>query len=289
MGESVRVQLRDGAELWTAISGSGPPVVCLHGGPGLWDYLAPLACLLDGEFAVVRFDQRGCGRSSGRHGPFTIEQAVEDLEQVRTAYGVVQWAVVGHSWGAELALRYAARHPRWTTAVVYIAGVGAGDDYERPLVVELNRRLGPDRERWAALSAIPDHDRTLAEEQERCLLQWRTDFSPGPQASRHAQALWQTRPAGALINTAANRRLWQDRACTDLREDATRVTCPVTMIFGHDDPRPWVTSDSVLAALPAATRTVLLGAGHAPWVERPADVQAVITSALRSPSPDQTA
>jgi proline iminopeptidase len=43
MGDAAMVRLRDGAELWTALSGTGPPVVCLHGGPGLWDYLASLA------------------------------------------------------------------------------------------------------------------------------------------------------------------------------------------------------------------------------------------------------
>jgi len=114
------VRLRDGASLWTAASGNGPPVVCLHGGPGLWDYLAPLAALLDGTFTVVRFEQRGCGRSTGG-GRFTIAQAVDDLDQVRVALGFDRWAVVGHSRGAELALRDARRvvferagHAPWT-------------------------------------------------------------------------------------------------------------------------------------------------------------------------------
>lgn len=42
VSDAAMVRVRDGAELWTAVSGTGPPVVCLHGGPGLWDYLAPL-------------------------------------------------------------------------------------------------------------------------------------------------------------------------------------------------------------------------------------------------------
>ena len=104
------------------------------------------------------------------------------------------------------------------------------------------RRLGPDRERWAALSAIPDADRTPAEERERCLLQWRTDFSPGRGAAGHALALWETRPPGVAVNTVANRELWGDRETEDLRQAAARVTCPVTMISGSDDPRPWTAS-----------------------------------------------
>lgn len=285
MSDTAVIRLRDGAELWTAVSGTGPPVVLLHGGPGLWDYLAPLAALLDGEFTVARFDQRGCGRSTGRDGPFTIAQAVEDMDQVRSALGFSRWAVAGHSWGAELALRYAARHPDRATAVAYVGGVGAGNGFRDAHRAELGRRLGPDRERWAALSAIPDADRTPAEERERCLLQWRTDFSPGLGAAGHALALWETRPPGAAVNTAANRELWGDRETEDLRQAAARVTCPVTMISGSDDPRPWTATDSLLAALPDASRTVLSDAGHAPWAERPAATRSLITRALRPAPP----
>jgi pimeloyl-ACP methyl ester carboxylesterase len=139
MADLATLRLHDGAELWTAVSGTGLPVVCLHGGPGQWDYLAPLAALLDDMFTMVRFDQRGCGRSTGR-GPFTIE---------------------------------------------------------------------------------------------------------------------------------------------DLLLAADRVTCPVTMLFGADDPRPWMASDSLLAALPDARRIVFNCAGHAPWTERHADTRQLIIDALR--------
>ncbi|MGH3280382.1 MAG: alpha/beta fold hydrolase, partial [Trebonia sp.] len=127
--------------------------------------------------------------------------------------------------------------------------------------------------------------RPPAEECEMCLLQWRTDFSPGPDAAGHALALWGTRPPGAVINTAANRGLWRDRATEDLRQAAARVTCPVAMIFGSDDPRPWAASDSLLAALPRASRTVLSDAGHAPWAERPADTRSLIIGTLRPALP----
>lgn len=280
MSDQAKVRLRDGAELWTAVTGTGPPVVCLHGGPGLWDYLAPLAALLDDTFTVVRFDQRGCGRSTG-DGPFTIAQAVDDLDQVRAALGFGQWAVAGHSWGAELALRYAARHQDRTSAVAYIAGVGAGNDFRAAFIAEQDRRLGPDRERLAELTAILASDRTLEQERERCLLQWRPDFSPAAAAAEHARALWDTRPPGAAVNATAYRELWADRETEGLLRAAGRVTCPVTMLCGADDPRPWTATDSLLAALPNASRIVLDRAGHAPWAERPEDARRVLIDAIR--------
>jgi len=56
----------------------------------------------------------------------------------------------------------------------------------------------------------------------------------------------------------------------------------VTMLSGADDPRPWTATDSLLEALPNASRIVLDSAGHAPWAERPADTRQVILGALRS-------
>jgi 8-oxo-dGTP diphosphatase len=57
---------------------------------------------------------------------------------------------------------------------------------------------------------------------------------------------------------------------------------PVTIICGADDPRPWTATDSLLASLPGGSRTVLSGAGHAPWAERPDDTRRLVAAALRS-------
>jgi proline iminopeptidase len=95
------VTIRDGTLLWIAVT-DGPPLVCCHGGPGIWDYFEPLGSLLSNRFSVIRFGQRGCGRSTGA-GPFTVAQALADLDQLRSALGIDRWAVLGHSWGAELA------------------------------------------------------------------------------------------------------------------------------------------------------------------------------------------
>ncbi|MBA3906485.1 MAG: alpha/beta hydrolase [Pseudonocardiales bacterium] len=242
----------------------------------MWDYLEPLASLLESDFTVVRFEQRGCGRSTG-DGPFTIAQATDDLDQLRAASGVESWGVVGHSWGAELALRYAARYPSRTTAVVYIAGIGAGEGYHAGYEAERDRRLGGDLGRWEELRT---RARTAAEEREWCLLQWRPDFAPGPRAADHAAALWATRPDGVAVNSQANRELWKDRETEDLLVLACDTAVPVTMLLGSDDPRPWSATDSLFASLTSVQRVVLDGAGHAPWVERPDEARSVMVQGL---------
>lgn len=121
------VGLVDGTSLSVTVNGEGARLVLCHGGPGLWDYLGPLASLLEHSVRVIRYDQRGCGRSSGAGGPFTIEQFVEDLDQLRRALHIDRWWVGGHSWGAQLALYYGLAHPEVTRGVLYIAGTGIGD------------------------------------------------------------------------------------------------------------------------------------------------------------------
>jgi proline iminopeptidase len=116
-----------GVVLWTAVSGSGAPLVLAPGGPGCCDYLAPVAKMLDDLAEVVRFDPRGCGRSDAAP-PYTVASAVADLDGLRAALGHAQWIVGGHSWGANLGLAYALAHPERTRALLYVAGNGAQND-----------------------------------------------------------------------------------------------------------------------------------------------------------------
>lgn len=109
------------ASLWTCIQGDGPPIVLCNGGPGCCDYLGPVAELLCDRSTIVRFEERGCGRSSFT-SPYDFGRSVLDLDAIRTTYGFDQWTVIGHSAGADLALLRALRFPASTTAIIGLAG-----------------------------------------------------------------------------------------------------------------------------------------------------------------------
>lgn len=49
------MKLSDGAELWTTSSGGGPAVLTLHGAPGLGDYFAPIATMIDRSHTVITY------------------------------------------------------------------------------------------------------------------------------------------------------------------------------------------------------------------------------------------
>jgi proline iminopeptidase len=77
----------DGCRLWATEVGAGGPLIVCHGGPGLWDMFGSLADSLAGEVRMIRWDQRGCGRSD-RRGPYNVARSVADLDAVRAGYGL---------------------------------------------------------------------------------------------------------------------------------------------------------------------------------------------------------
>jgi pimeloyl-ACP methyl ester carboxylesterase len=98
---------------------AGPPgaplVVLVHGSMDRSAGLLRLSRRLDGELRVLRYDRRGYGRSRPHPGPFTMDDQVDDLVGLLAGRSAV---VVGHSYGGDVALATAARHPGLVRSVV---------------------------------------------------------------------------------------------------------------------------------------------------------------------------
>src|SRR5512139_2012964 len=106
------MQIRD-ASLFVKVVGQGYPLVLMHGGPSL-DHttLLPLEPLAD-QFTLVFYDHRCNGRSEGAEvSSMTLENLTADADALRQALGFDQWAVLGHSFGGNVALEYALRYPQ---------------------------------------------------------------------------------------------------------------------------------------------------------------------------------
>ena len=130
----------NGTKIWTDICGNrkkGYIILC-NGGPGSCDYLKPVSEMMEDGYQVIRFEQRGCGRSDA-DGKYDLDTAIQDIEAIRVYYGIERWIVGGHSWGANLALIYAMRYPEHTEAVLYIAGNGLQRNREWSALYHANR------------------------------------------------------------------------------------------------------------------------------------------------------
>jgi proline iminopeptidase len=89
-------------------SGGKTPLLTLHGGPGAaHNYLLSLQALAD-ERPVVFYDQLGCGKADAPSDEdvYTIQRSVDELDAVRSALGLDRVVLLGHSWGALLAVEY---------------------------------------------------------------------------------------------------------------------------------------------------------------------------------------
>jgi pimeloyl-ACP methyl ester carboxylesterase len=126
----------------------GPLVLVLHGGPGAPGSAGGLARGLADGFRVLEPFQR---RSGGE--PLTVARHVEDLRELVESRPEERPAIVGHSWGAMLALAFAAAHPELAGPLVPV-GCGTFDPVARARFEKLvGERLGLDvREELAQLA-----------------------------------------------------------------------------------------------------------------------------------------
>ncbi|MCX6375601.1 MAG: alpha/beta fold hydrolase, partial [Armatimonadetes bacterium] len=118
-------------KLYCEQEGTGVPLVVVSGGPGSTHHTFHSYFSRAAAFArVIYYDQRGVGQSDyDKTGKmYTLEQAVEDLDNLRKALKIEKWVVLGHSYGGFLAQCYALEHPdRLLGLVLVCSAPGNGD------------------------------------------------------------------------------------------------------------------------------------------------------------------
>src|SRR4051794_4558328 len=110
---------------WEA-TGSGPPLLLVHGlGYGRWGW-EPIVERLAGRFEVVTVDNRGIGGSDAPPGPYRTRVMAEDLVKVLDDAGLDRVSVVGTSLGGMIAQELALRHPERVDRLVLAATIPGG-------------------------------------------------------------------------------------------------------------------------------------------------------------------
>ncbi len=112
----------DGTSIAVWRSGSGPPLILVHGAAADHKRWAPVLPALEERFTVLAMDRRGRG-ASGDGGDYALERENEDVA------AVVEWAgrdvdLLGHSHGGVCALEAALLTDRLRKLVLYEAPVG---------------------------------------------------------------------------------------------------------------------------------------------------------------------
>ena len=148
----------DGARIWYAAYGSGPPVILLHGGlghSGNWGYQVP--ALVSSGYRAVLIDSRGHGRSTRDGRPYTYELMAADVAAVMDALRLDQAGLVGWSDGACSALILASKAPTRVAGVFFFAcNMDPSGTKEFVFTPIIERCLNRHKQDYQRLSTTPD-------------------------------------------------------------------------------------------------------------------------------------
>lgn len=100
----------------------GPNLVMIHGLAStqqIWDLVIPR---LERNFRITTFDQRGHGESSKPSSGYSFDEVCRDLGAVLRAVGATRPFLIGHSYGANVAIDYASRHPSGVAGLISVDG-----------------------------------------------------------------------------------------------------------------------------------------------------------------------
>ncbi|MBV7483316.1 alpha/beta fold hydrolase [Bordetella sp. BOR01] len=256
-----------------ARSGSGEPVVLIHGvglDLGMWDELAQA---LDGACEVIRYDMLGHGATPLPDGQPGLDAYVAQLAAVIEGQGLRRPCVIGYSMGGLVAGCFAASHPAQVSRLVLMSTVFQRDAAERQAVQSrLRQAEGVDREA-AARGSI-----------ER----W---FSPafGQARPGRVAAFTQRLLANRQQDFLAAYRLF---ASGDeiLPEAAPLIACPTLVMTGALDPgsTPRMAAD-LAAAIPRAVVDVVPDQKHMLPVENASRVAGALKAFLGEGAGDRAA
>jgi proline iminopeptidase len=250
--------------------GQGPPLFVLHGGPGMeGNYFRPYLEPLEAGFRVVYVDQPGQGLSErfGPRRPYTMTQAVEAIEALRLALGYERVALLGHSYGGFVAQVYAQRFPQHLSALVLV-DTAAAADWNAEANANISRLATPEQRGLG--QALSDDERI-----------------------RRVFALYFDPPAPDLADAFMDKVIlsagaWRQLVASvefqtfDMRPHHAAMVMPTLVVVGEND---LITTPhqarTIAAGIPGARLAVFPHTGHNPFVEEPADFNALVADFLR--------
>lgn len=270
----------DGTELAYRVVGSGPPLVCLPGGPGqAVEYLGELGGLSRSR-TLILLDNRGTGASEVPTDPgsYRVDRLVADVEALRGHLELDRFDLFGHSASGGICLLYADRYPRRLDRLVLVAPslrvVGLPSDLEVDAV--LARRA---HEPWYRAAVAALHAEPASQEE---LDRYRWEAAPLLYGRWNAAAQRQAAEEPAQFTAAATDGFYAGfQPDPALPERLAKLTAPVLLMAGEYDIWPTAAAVRRLAALMGDVELVIQPeSGHFLWVDDPAAFAASVEAFL---------
>jgi proline iminopeptidase len=260
------------------VIGRGYPLVLMHGGPSadLWT-MQPFRRLVD-RFTLVFYDHRCNGRSEGAPvSSMTWDNLAADADALRERLGFERWAVLGHSFGGQVALEYALQYPDRVSHLVLL-DTGPDSQWAREKAPRLLAERGYDAKKVALVR------------------RWfHGEFTPKeywPIFLRIGGAYW-SKPSLLLLLRMVLEGGWRSRSrpealifagrslMTDwtVKERLDHITAPTLVMAGREDfIFPPECQRELVAAIPHARLHLVDHAGHSPHDEQTDEVLLAVTT-----------
>jgi pimeloyl-ACP methyl ester carboxylesterase len=240
-----------GISCYSEETGSGDPVLLLHGGYCSIETMRPQVDELSKRHRVLAFERPGHGRSPDREGPTSFDAMLADTIAYLDALVVDRAHVIGFSDGAILGYLMAIRHPERVRSLVAISGsvepsVGTGlTDEELELAMPR--------------SAVEE----LTNEYHRL----------SPDGPEHAKVIF-----GKLM------AMWKTEPDIE-REELASIAAPALIMAADHDVIPLDHTIMIRSAIPGAQLCVIPDASHMVMTDRPELVNLAISEFLESVKP----
>lgn len=269
-------------DLYIVERGAGHPLLLLHGGPGLdhrmfGDYLDALS----DTYRLILVDHRANGRS-GRppEETWTLSQNARDVGLLAQALDLGDYAVLGHSYGAFVALQHAVDYPGQAAQTIVSSGV-PGRRFLMSYVNEQLERFEPVslRQQVTDSWAREQHAQTRADVasllHDQLPFQFRDPYDP-------RMTEFEARTADAVYSPEVLRKFsTADYGGIEVEDRLGRVTQPVLVLAGrHDRTCSVAAAEAIAAGIPNARLVVFEASAHMTFVEENERYVAVVRAFL---------
>ncbi|MFT7834630.1 alpha/beta hydrolase [Saccharothrix sp. BKS2] len=264
-------------------SPTGVTHLLVHGLGGSLEQWTAVVDELRPTTRVVAIDIPGFGHSRTRRGHFAVPDAVRDISGFLDARGIDRCVVVSHSISCVVAAGLAAARPAGVTKLVLVSGalVRASELAQHPGLALRDPALGLAVAAQFAAGVVPVPRVLLTALAASRLLRtatlWPFVASPSGVPTEHlVEAL---SGSGSL----AVLRILLSAHSIDHHRLLAAVEQPVELVVGDRDRLINPSDVARLRAIMRVTRvSVIPDCGHWPWLEKPAELSALITSPERA-------
>jgi proline iminopeptidase len=281
----IEVTTAEGFTLACEVSGDGPLLLGLHGGPGGEGgaYMRPLHRLGRPTQQVVTFDQLGTARSQTPPDQYdwTVARAAADIDAVRAHFGHERIDVIGHSWGGMLALQYALDFPDRVGRLILSNTVASTARMTAEFLAQVLEVL-PVADAAAALTAdaLGEHDDPQF---LRAVTAWLAAYATNgePQATDELTA--ETPKPGPAGHGLWGTALWFATGALrgwDVEARLGEITAPTLAIHGGHDMSTKAVNEVMAAGIPDCEWITLNRNGHGMFDEPNVDVYLSILDAF---------